>query len=285
MKRIACFAALALCGAEAWAARLTVDLPERVESAGGPIVLGQVARLSSDDLGLLRALLDLPLGRAALPPGRGILVTRDDLQRLVRRHAHLDHTEIAWRGADRVELSVSAATVSGRAIAAAAAGAMQAWLAARGEEGKPQLQGEPRDVDISAGRPVDLVPRALPTGALGPRLVVWIDVLAGGRFARLVPVVFALGPRQGSIPAQATVDRTAEPSAHANHRMPSRQTAVVERGHWAVLRAGMGEVLAESRVEVLQDGRAGERVRVRPPGAAMPLLATVVGPGLLEVPR
>jgi flagella basal body P-ring formation protein FlgA len=284
VKRIACFAALALCAAAASAARLTMDLPEHAETAGGPVVLGQLARLSSDDLGLLRGLVDLPVGRAAPAPGRHVLFTRDELQRLVRRRAHLDAAEIAWRGADQVELAVPAATVSGRAIAEAAASAVRAWLTAQGEKGEPQWQQVPSDVDIPAG-PFDLVPRALPTGAPGPRLVVWVDVLAGGRFVRLVPVVFALEPRHGRKPMHTAAGPIAEPPGFARGRAPSRQPPVVERGHWAVLRAGMGEVLAESRVEVLQDGRAGERVRVRPPGAAMPLLATVVGPGLLEVLR
>ncbi|HSW16101.1 MAG TPA: flagella basal body P-ring formation protein FlgA [Ramlibacter sp.] len=62
-----------------------------------------------------------------------------------------------------------------------------------------------------------------------------------------------------------------------------RAPLAVERGQWAQLRSGAGTVLVETRVEVLQDGRTGDRVRVRQPLAPSSMLARVVGPGQLEV--
>ncbi|MNV36981.1 flagellar basal body P-ring biosynthesis protein FlgA [compost metagenome] len=57
----------------------------------------------------------------------------------------------------------------------------------------------------------------------------------------------------------------------------------VVRGNWALLQARSGDVAVESRVEVLQDGREGQLVRVKVPGAKGEVLARVTGPGQVEV--
>ncbi|MDB5750683.1 MAG: flagella basal body P-ring formation protein FlgA, partial [Ramlibacter sp.] len=59
----------------------------------------------------------------------------------------------------------------------------------------------------------------------------------------------------------------------------------VARGEWASLRSGAGAVHTEARVRVLQDGRVGDNVRVRPSAAAASLVARVTGTGQLEVAR
>lgn len=56
----------------------------------------------------------------------------------------------------------------------------------------------------------------------------------------------------------------------------------VTRGDWAQLLARSGNVAVQSRVEVLQDGRKGQVVRVKVAGAQGELLARVVGQGQLE---
>ncbi|MDQ0086088.1 flagella basal body P-ring formation protein FlgA [Variovorax boronicumulans] len=60
-------------------------------------------------------------------------------------------------------------------------------------------------------------------------------------------------------------------------------TPAVMRGNWAHLLARSGDVSVESRVEVLQDGRPGQVVRVKVPGSSGEVLARVTGPGLVEV--
>ncbi|MDN8618006.1 flagellar basal body P-ring formation chaperone FlgA [Variovorax ginsengisoli] len=57
----------------------------------------------------------------------------------------------------------------------------------------------------------------------------------------------------------------------------------VARGHWAALLARSGDVSIESRVEVLQDGRPGDVVRVKVPGSSGEVLARVTGRGQVEV--
>ncbi|QGW82241.1 flagellar basal body P-ring formation protein FlgA [Variovorax paradoxus] len=60
-------------------------------------------------------------------------------------------------------------------------------------------------------------------------------------------------------------------------------TPAVMRGNWAHLQARSGDVSVESRVEVLQDGRQGQVVRVKVPGSSGEVLARVTGPGQVEV--
>lgn len=60
---------------------------------------------------------------------------------------------------------------------------------------------------------------------------------------------------------------------------------LVRRGGWAVLSTSQGGVAVESRVEVLQDGRAGQRVLVRGSAWPQPVAARVLGDGRLEPAR
>jgi flagella basal body P-ring formation protein FlgA len=57
----------------------------------------------------------------------------------------------------------------------------------------------------------------------------------------------------------------------------------VNRGDWALLRLYAGAVVVEARVEVMQDGRPGQMVRVRMPAAGGSVLAKVAAPGMLEM--
>lgn len=57
----------------------------------------------------------------------------------------------------------------------------------------------------------------------------------------------------------------------------------VSRGDWAMLTTQNGLVALESRVEVLQDGRVGQSVRVKSVNATSAVLARVSGPGRLEM--
>ena len=61
--------------------------------------------------------------------------------------------------------------------------------------------------------------------------------------------------------------------------------ALVARGGVATLHSVVGSIEVESRVEVREDGAAGQDVHVRLPGATADVLARVTGPGLVEVTR
>jgi hypothetical protein len=68
-------------------------------------------------------------------------------------------------------------------------------------------------------------------------------------------------------------------------RMQAGAGLLVRRGEVATLAASFGGVVVESPVEVLQDGKAGQRVLVRGSAWTMPLAARVTGPGALEPAR
>ena len=58
---------------------------------------------------------------------------------------------------------------------------------------------------------------------------------------------------------------------------------LVTRGDYATLHTVQGAIELESRVEVLQDGSAGQAIRVKLPNASSAIVARVSGPGMVEV--
>ena len=80
--------------------------------------------------------------------------------------------------------------------------------------------------------------------------------------------------------ADAAPLRPAGPAAAVTGARP-----LVARGGTATLRSVDGAIEVESRVEVREDGGAGQDVRVRLPGATADVLARVTGPGRVEVVR
>lgn len=58
---------------------------------------------------------------------------------------------------------------------------------------------------------------------------------------------------------------------------------LIARGEYAMLRTSQGSIALESRVEVLQDGAAGQSVRVKLPNASTSIMARVVSAGVVEV--
>lgn len=114
-------------------------------------------------------------------------------------------------------------------------------------------------------------------------------VLARARLASYVAARTAAADVEWRGAASTRVRREAgapdEEAATLAAAAPSRTAWLVRRGDWAVLAAGEGGVAVQSRVEVLQDGRAGQRVLVRGMAWPQPVAARVVGPGALEPTR
>lgn len=63
---------------------------------------------------------------------------------------------------------------------------------------------------------------------------------------------------------------------------PSGQPAAVHKGDWAVLRSRAGAIEIEDRVEILQDGAAGDVVLVRGSASSASYSARVVARGTVE---
>jgi flagella basal body P-ring formation protein FlgA len=296
-----------------------IELLPQVQVGTGTVALGQVTRLHANDLALMRALADLSIGRAP-PAGETVRLERKALELWVQKRVHVLQRHIVWDGPDQSRITASTRRISGEEIAAVAGSAIRDWLEAQSDRHEIRIQRMPRDLDVPEGA-LRLQPRSLAGSQLRKRMVVWVDVWAADRFVRTVPVAFGVTAWAEAEAASARIDAGAplaagsvrrhevDLAAHSGARAidppmeggrrarhtvregevlrPSdtERSPEVVRGQWAALRAQAGAVLLESRVEVLQDGRTGDKVRVRQPGATAAMVARVMGPGQLEVMR
>jgi len=280
--RVALSLALLLCLPAAFAgSRVTVELLPEAKVAGDTVLLGQVARLNSKDLDLMRMLVQLPLGRAPLS-GQAATLQQHALALWIRRRTGLAPEAVEWRGALEARVLRVARQLRGEEIADAAVQALRAWLPARGVVADVQVHLLPRDLDVPDAD-VRLEVRALDHAVLRKRMVLWVDVWSAATFLRTVAVSLELPGLERALAGAPDPDlQDAELPALRAAAAQAAPPAVL-RGDWATLRSVAGPVLLESRVEVLQDGRPGQRVRVRQPGGAGPLMARVVGRGALEL--
>lgn len=269
MKRLLPLVTL-LCSVAAADPLVRIELLPSAKLAGDTVLLGEVAYLHAGDLDLMRKLVHLPLGRAPQAGQLGVL-RRDGLASWLQRHAGLAPEAIAWSGAQESRVEREASRVAGDALAEAAIAAVQQALAAAGAAAQVRVRATPRDLELAAGE-LRLQARALAPGQLRRRVVVWVDVWAGQSVLRSVPVSVEIAREASALLLDGASDFIA----------PGRDVAVA-RGEWALLRAAAGAVALETRVEVLQDGRAGDKVRVRQSGATGAMLARVTGRGQLEL--
>jgi flagella basal body P-ring formation protein FlgA len=280
----------AACGLAIAGTPVTIALRPQARVTGPTVTLGDVAVLSASELEPLRMLVNLALGRAPAG-GETVLVHRDALAGWVRARAGLAGDAVRWGGPPTVQLITATRRIGGEEIASAAESALREWLATHSQRSEPELQLLPRDVETPEGE-LRLQARALDAVALRSRMVVWVEVWVGDRFVRAVAVPFRVSawPPSPTLLQAMAVDAPvtlAPPEAKVAPPIAARGAPVlaVQRGQWASLRSGAGAVTSEARVEVLQDGRLGDSVRVRQPGAASGLIARVTGPGQLEVAR
>lgn len=271
-----CFACLPALAAPA----ATIELLPEASVRADQVLLGEVARVHANELALARRLVHLPIGRAphARQPAS---VSREALAQWVRRQDGLAGAELAWGGAEAARVIRASLQVPGAQVAAAAVEALRTWLGAAGPGADIQVRAWPRDLEFQSGE-VRLAPRPPGHAAVRSRMVVWVDVWSGATLARSVPVTLEIG-EAASLPALAGAPLEAPLAAAAEVAPIGRQPAAVLRGEWATLRSTAGVVTLESRVEVLQDGLPGQRVRVRQPGATGVVFARVLGPAQLEL--
>jgi flagella basal body P-ring formation protein FlgA len=264
-------------------ARVTVELLPQARVAGDTVVLGDVAMLHSEDLSLMRRLVRIPLGRAP-HAGEISMLQRDELGTWMRRQAAVTADQIAWTGATESRVFRVMPVVHGEEIARIAVDAVRAVLESRGQSARVQVRIAPRDVDLP-GPTWRIEVRGLETGLGRQRPLLWADIWSGDVFVRTMPVALEVA----MAPADAAMAAPTESAQPLRRIDPERGAAadqappVVARGDWATLRSAAGPILVEGRVEVLQDGRPGQKIRVRQQGAAGILFARVVGRGQLEL--
>lgn len=310
-------AVLALaCGASI-AAPVSIELLPQVRQ-GGLVTVGHVARASSKDLGLLQRVLHVPV--AQVRPGATLQIERHVLAARIARALRLPGTDVHWRGAGTTTVVASAKTVAPGDVVKAAGKELSKWLRRHAERAEFSVGTPPRPFSVPEGA-IAMKARPLGPGAVArSRMLVWVDVSVDGRHVRTLPVPFRVaawrrmdvavrdlmpGEPVREAVRQQEVDVTtlrrppprapvAQGGTRLRHAVPAGQplrtadierAPVVARGQWASLKSSAGTVAIHTRVEVLQDGWAGDRVRVRPAAPAPALLATVMGPGELELHR
>ena len=257
----------------------SIELLPQAKVMAPTVVLGDVARIHASDLGLMRQLVHLPVGRAPQVGEEGV-VQRDALAQWIRRHSSIAPQVLEWKGAAESRVVRVARQLKGEDIAEAAVAAARQQMGGAGRSAEIAARPVPRDLDLPEGN-VRLQVRGPEQVGRQRRLPMWVDVWAGERFVRTVAVALDI--------ANATPVLSAPEAQSENHLAPEpavgpqAEPAVVVRGDWATLRSSEGGVTLESRVEVLQDGRPGQRIRVRRQGAAAALFARVVGSGQLEL--
>jgi flagella basal body P-ring formation protein FlgA len=260
----------------AGAPRASIELLAQARVPAGTVVLGQVAHLRSDDLDLMRTLVHLPVGRAPRA-GEAAVLQKDALAAWIRRQAGLAPALLEWRGAGEAHVLRAGRVLAGEEIAGAAVQALRGWLDDRGTHADVQLRVVPRDLKVPEGE-VRLQPRLPQAAVARTHMVVWVDVWSAGNHLRALPVRLELSglPPGGAAALAGRQDDRAPAGAED-------APLAIARGEWATLRSTAGAVTLESRVEVLQDARPGQRVRVRQQGATGPVFARVLGAGQLEL--
>ncbi|HEX7888064.1 MAG TPA: flagella basal body P-ring formation protein FlgA [Ramlibacter sp.] len=263
------------------APRVSIELRADAQIEGPTIQLGEIARLHSPDLELMRQLVGLDLGRAPRP-GESASIPVRDLVAWIERQVGMRADDVAWSGARESRVERQAARVTGEEIARAAQFAVQAMHQRAGQAHEVNAASIPHDLQVPRGL-VRLQPRPWSGAQLGARTLVWVDVWVADALVRSVPVSLNIsgGGRPRSLQHRWLEENGSRPGSRQVDAAAAR--LAVERGETAALRSVAGAVQLESRVQVLEDGRVGDLVRVRQQGAAALLSARVIGPGQVEV--
>lgn len=304
-----------------------IELQSRVQVADAEVRLGDVARISGAPLPRQAQLGGVRLGRMP-DSGDSLVLDREAVARWVRSQTGLAPGQVSWTGSPTVELSWPRHALQGARIEQFAREGLLKWLAGHSERAQVESLGEVADQQIPAGpRQVQLKLRPIAEALPRARMQAWVDIYAGERFLRAVPVRFkveawkslpvAAQDIPGGSPLQAgseipvrEVDLAALPPGEAAQAaaagpslafdQPMRFKRAVQagdaltpshfeplpavaRGDWAVLRSGSGAVVLESRVQVAQDARVGQSIRVKPAQSASFVWARVTGPQSLEL--
>ena len=298
-------ASLATAGGPARAGDAVVTLESRARVPSREFTLGEVARVEAHDAATIDALASLRVGRAAAG-GRPSQLTRTELSRYVARHLPPGIGQVEWQGSDAVQVHLRVTRIDAQALVERAAADLRGALEPAYAGVDVRIASRPDalrlpDADVS------LATRLMPDAAVRPqrRMRVDVDVHAGGTLVRTVPLWFevqALAPRwvaRRDLPvghALATIDferRTVDvakagvadfefPAEPAGWRLrgPLRAGSAlsgsdledlpwISRHDDVTVEVRSAGVVIESRGTALADGRAGDLIPVRIPGADM----------------
>lgn len=229
--------------------QVRIDMRANFVARDQEVRLGDVADLYTRDLSTIHRLSALSLGRAPFAGTQAVL-RREVVARWVRSRLGIDADRIAWGAVEETHIRRLEQFVPARQIEQAAGNALRQWLGQRASRYEIDTLAIPGDVKLPTGE-VELKARPLAANlAPQPRMIVWMDVLVEGRFARAVPVSFAVAayreawvaptPIATGVPLEAGMAErrevliTGRPlSDHYSHGSPSRGGT----GGWRTTRA------------------------------------------------
>lgn len=174
---------------------LRVALRPQVQVDRADVRLGDVALLSSPDLETLRRAMAVPLGQAPRL-GEPVALEGARLRGWLRTRMGLRDEQIQWEGAESSSVRAAVREIAGETVAAQAREALMAHLEAIARQKglvQPRIElqavGVPPTLQFPAAG-TQLRVRPLETLVPGPRMMVWVDVFAGERHVRAIPVRF-----------------------------------------------------------------------------------------------
>ncbi|SFD93599.1 flagellar basal body P-ring formation chaperone FlgA [Paracidovorax konjaci] len=283
-------AASAAAGAGMPAPVLRIALQPQVLVERSDVRLGDVAILSSPDLEVLRRAMSLPLGHAPRV-GEAIALESTRLQRWIRSRTGLQESEIEWEGALATSVRMAAKEVAGEAVIEQARAALRAHIQAMAKQNglvQPRVELQPVSMPVTVEVPAmesSLRVRPLAQSPVGKRMLVWVDVFAGDRHVRAIPVrfevaLFAMAPvartelAAGSeIPAASVAFREVELTRLPPASIPAAWSADEEAPASLRVRhkTERGDVLTTDRIQPMPAVARGQWVSVISRSGAMSL--------------
>ncbi|MFM2450545.1 MAG: hypothetical protein RIS44_2995 [Pseudomonadota bacterium] len=301
--------------------RLTIDLPSAIQVSKMDVSLGDVARVSGAAFPQQLLLNNVFLGRMPAN-GQSMTLERQGLSRWVQQQTGIKASQVHWTGATTIKVSWPQRMLSGSNVTQVANDGLMRWLLERSERAELQAVSEVADLAVP-GHDIQVRARPINQTVPRERMVVWVDVFSGERFFKAVPVTFnVVAWSLASVATQSAsageqlrseslrgveVDVTKMPLREAalagqtlafDHTVRLKRAVregdvltpthfeplpAVVRGDWAVLMSGAGAVVLESRVQVSQDAKVGQSIRVKPAQSSTYVWARVKGPNLLEL--
>ena len=199
-----CLGPLAL-RAQGIPASLRVEMVSSAQVSQAQVVLGEIAYLSSPDLQLLRRAMALPIGMAPRA-GESTVLDRDRLANWVTTRLGVPVEKIQWEGVGATVVQSASRELAGETLVALAQPVLQnhllAVIRAKGIS-DARVELNPVSVPLSVFVPLgDAEYRVRPLASVVPdkRMLVWIDIFAGQRHVKAIPVRFEV-----SVYADATV--------------------------------------------------------------------------------
>lgn len=181
--------------AQGAAAMLRVEMRPSASVPQSQVALGEIAYLNSTDLHLLRRAVVLPVGMAPRA-GESTVLDQERLAAWITTRLGISPERIQWEGTGTTVVQSAAREMAGEALVAVAEPALRNYLSAvaraKGlEEARVELTpvSLPTIVFVPAGE-AEFRVRPLSAVAPGKRMLVWIDVFAGQRHVKAVPVRF-----------------------------------------------------------------------------------------------